>query len=342
MKKRFLFLLGVLPVLTVILAACGGGGDQVSACLITKTEDNPFFVKMREGAALEASSRGIQLTTAAGLRDGDAASQINAIEGCIASGVDGILITASNNTVNEALQNARDAGILVIALDTPLDPADAADATFATNNLIAGQLIGRWAAAALGADGVANARIALLDLNADNVSVDWQRDQGFLDGFGIDTGPNDMLNGDETDERIIGNGVTGGNPEGGLMALETLLQVDSNINVVYTINEPAAAGAYQALQARGLDTVANGGTVTIVSVDGGCAGVRDVDAGIIGATSMQFPLRMASLGIEAIAAWAADGTEPDDIDTGVMLVTDQPQSGVQSITSEEAMALCWG
>ena len=44
------------------------------------------------------------------------------------------------------IQKARDAGILVIALDTPLDPIDAADATFATDNFKAGELIGQWAA----------------------------------------------------------------------------------------------------------------------------------------------------------------------------------------------------
>jgi ABC-type sugar transport system substrate-binding protein len=43
------------------------------------------------------------------------------------------------------IQKARDAGILVIALDTPLDPIDAADATFATDNFEAGRLIGEWA-----------------------------------------------------------------------------------------------------------------------------------------------------------------------------------------------------
>ena len=113
--------------------------------------------------------------------------------------------------------------------------------------------------------------------------------------------------------------------------------------ILDTINEPAAAGAYEALSAFGLQDQA-----IIVSVDGGCAGVRDVAAGVIGATSMQFPLRMASLGIEAIAAYAADGSLPENSEgldfynTGVMLVTDSPVEGIDSITSEEALELCWG
>ncbi len=50
----------------------------------------------------------------------------------------------------DQVKKAQEAGLVVIALDTPLDPADAADATFATDNLEAGKLIGAWAAATLG------------------------------------------------------------------------------------------------------------------------------------------------------------------------------------------------
>ena len=37
----------------------------------------------------------------------------------------------------------------MIALDTPLDPANTADVTYATNNFKAGKLIGEYAAARL-------------------------------------------------------------------------------------------------------------------------------------------------------------------------------------------------
>jgi fructose transport system substrate-binding protein len=125
--------------------------------------------------------------------------------------------------------------------------------------------------------------------------------------------------------------------------METLLARDQGINVVYTINEPAAAGAYQALKAIGMDQ-----GVTIVSVDGGCPGVKNVEGGVIGATSQQYPLKMAALGIEAIAKYAADGTKPaptagkDFFDTGVTLVTDQAAEGVESIDTAAGLAICWG
>ena len=317
-------------------------GHAVSACLITKTDTNPFFVKMREGAAAKAEELGITLNSYAGQVDGDNEAQVAAIETCIANGASGILLTASDTAaIVPSVEAAREAGLLVIALDTPLDPIDAADATFATDNFLAGELIGAWAAASLG-DDAATAKIAMLDLAISQPTVGVLRDQGFLTGFGIDTVDVNQW-GDETDERIICNEVTSGNEEGGRLAMENCLAVDPEINVVYTINEPAAAGAYEALAAIGREN-----DVLIVSVDGGCPGVQNVADGVIGATSQQYPLLMASLGIEAIAQFAADGTLPantegkDFLDTGVSLVTDQAADGVDSISVAEGTDRCWG
>ncbi|SFQ57805.1 fructose transport system substrate-binding protein [Roseivivax halotolerans] len=316
--------------------------DTVSACLITKTETNPFFVKMREGAEAKAEELGIELNSYAGQIDGDHESQVAAIETCIANGASGILITASDTAaIVDPVQQARDAGLLVIALDTPLQPADAADATFATDNFLAGELIGQYAAASLG-DAAADAKIAMLDLAISQPSVGVLRDQGFLSGFGIDTMDENMW-GDEEDERIICNEVTAGNEEGGRTAMENCLAIDPEINVVYTINEPAAAGAYEALSAVGREN-----DVMILSVDGGCPGVQNVADGVIAATSQQYPLQMASLGIEAIAQYAEDGTLPENTegkdfyDTGVALVASEPVEGVDSISVEEGLELCWG
>ncbi|WP_102108493.1 sugar ABC transporter substrate-binding protein [Oceaniglobus roseus] len=334
----------LLASTAVMLAATTGAfaADSVKACLITKTDTNPFFVKMKEGAEAKAKELGVELKSFAGKVDGDHETQVAAIETCILDGAKGILITASDtSSIVSSVQQARDAGLVVIALDTPLNPADAADATFATDNFKAGELIGQWAKATLG-DGAADAKIAMLDLAVSQPTVGVLRDQGFLQGFGIELGdPNKW--GDETDPRVVGHDVTAGNEEGGRKAMENLLAKDPMINVVYTINEPAAAGAYEALKAIGREK-----DVLIVSVDGGCPGVQNVADGVIGATSQQYPLKMASLGIEAIAAYAKDGTLPqptegkDFFDTGVALVTDKPAEGVDSISVAEGKDLCWG
>ncbi len=325
-----------------LMSAAPAAAQDVTACLITKTDTNPFFVKMKEGAQAKAAELGVTLKTFAGKVDGDHDSQVAAIEACIADGAKGILIAASDTkAIVDQVKKAQAAGMVVIALDTPLDPADAADATFATDNLEAGRLIGAWAAATLGAE-AANARIGFLNLTPSQPTVDVLRNQGFMIGFGIDTKDVNKI-GDEDDARIVGHDVTNGNEEGGRKAMENLLQKDPNINVIHTINEPAAVGAFQALKAVGKEN-----DVLIVSVDGGCPGVQSVKDGMIGATSQQYPLQMAALGVEAIKKWADTGEKPAPtpgktfFDTGVNLVTDKPAEGVPSIDTVKGLELCWG
>ncbi len=325
-----------------VFAAAPSQAAGIGACLITKTETNPFFVKMREGASAKAAELGVDLKTYAGKDDGDNEGQVAAIETCIADGAKGILITPSDTkAIVPSIKKARDAGILVIALDTPLEPIDAADMTMATDNFQAGFLIGAYAKAKLG-DAAKDAKIGFLDINSKQVTVDVLRDQGFMAGFGIDVKDPNVI-GDEDDPRIVGHDYTNGNPEGGRKAMENLLQINPDINVIHTINEPAAAGAYEALKAVGKE-----GQVLIMSVDGGCPGVKDVAAGIIGGTSQQYPLLMASMGVEAIKKFADTGEKPKAtegkafFDTGVQLITDNPVEGVPSIDTKKGLELCWG
>jgi len=324
-----------------LLAFASVAQAGVGACLITKNNTNAFFVAMKNGAEQGAKAAGVDLKAFAGEKDGDAAPQITAIENCVAAGVKGILITPSNDSVGPALKAARAKGILVIALDTPLADKDAQDMTFATDNFEAGLHIGEWAKAQLG-DKAKDAHIAMLDINKDNISVDVLRDTGFLKGFGIEV-PDGKVMGSEKDKRVIGHESSGANPEGGQKSMETLLAKDPTINVVYTINEPAAEGAFAALKAAGKEKQA-----LIVSVDGGCPGVKSVAGGVIGATSQQYPLLMASKGIEAIAAFAKDGSKPKAsegltyFNTGVNLITDKPANGVKSLDTKEGLAKCWG
>ena len=328
----------------------GAGSGPTAVTLITKTSTNPFFLAMKKGAEDEAAKDGVTLTYAAGAEDGDEDGQVKAIEAAVARGDKGILIAPNGPGVNAAINNARKQGLYVIALDTPPDPADTVDITFATDNFKAGVAIGKWAAAKQ--DGKP-AKIALLDLYNDKVvSVDLGRDQGFLTGMGIDT-KDIKKNGDEDksgkytggkggDYNIVCNEPTQGAQDLGKSAMETCLSKTKDINLVYTLNEPAAAGASEALKAAGV-------TATIVSVDGGCSpGIADVKAGIIGATAQQYPVKMAELGVKAIKTIADGGAKPanspgvDFFDTGVALVTDKPVDGLESITSADAEKICWG
>lgn len=324
----------VAGVAALTLTACGSGSGststgsgsdsgEVKVGLITKTDTNPFFVKMKEGAEKAAEAEGVKLMTAVSKFDGDNAGQVTAIENMVAAGVKGILITPSDSkAIVPAIEKAKAKGVLVIALDTPTEPESAVDALFATDNLKAGELIGEYAKAAMKGK---TAKIAALDL-APGVSVGVQRHNGFLKGFGA------------TDKDVACAQDTGGDQAKGQTAMENCLQKEPDINVVYTINEPAALGAYTALKAKGREK-----DVLIVSVDGGCTGTQAVKDGKIAATSQQYPLKMASEGVKAVVTYAKDGKKASGYtDTGVTLITDKAQDGVASKDTGYGLENCWG
>ena len=308
--------------------------DPVVIGLITKTETNPFFVKMKEGADQAATAKGAKLLSGAGKADGDNAGQVTAMENMMAAGAKTILITPSDSkAIIPTIKKAQAQGVMFIALDSPTDPADATDALFATDNYKAGVLIGQYAKAAMAGK---PAKIATLDLFPGH-PVGAQRHNGFMSGFGLkanDAKSNELS---KTAE-VVCMADSFGDPAKGQTAMENCLQKNPDINVLYTINEPAALGAYQALKAAGKEK-----GVLIVSVDGGCAGVKNVAAGIIAATSQQYPLKMAAMGVDAGVEYAKGGKKAKGYtDTGVTLITDKPMSGVDSKDTKVGMDLCWG
>jgi fructose transport system substrate-binding protein len=328
------------PVVALVLSMSGAAPtsaqDKAIAGLITKTNTNPFFVKMKQGFEAKAKELGLTPQSYAGKFDGDNDGEVQAIEQLIAAGAKGILLVPSDSTaIVPTVQKARKAGVLVITLDTPLDPITAADANFATDNFKAGELIGQWAKATLGAK-AASAKIATLDLASNQPTVDYLRHNGFLTGFGIAVkDQKHYAPGDSA--QIVGSDVTAGSTEGGRKAMENILQKADHIDLVYAINEPAAYGGYAALKAAGKEK-----GVTFVAVDGGCQGVKWVKDGILGATSQQYPLLMASDGVAAIAEYVKSGKKPASKDTGEKLITDHAASGVPSIDTAEGLKLCWG
>ena len=321
----------ILVVVSAVTVAAASAkptakSQSIQVGLITKDVTNPFFVKMKQGATAQAKKLGAQLKYAAGKSSSDNASQIAAIENMTTAGVKGILITVADaKAENAAIAKARKAGVLVIALDSPTSPTTAVDALFATNNLNAGILIGKYARAATKGKTVT---IAMLDEHAGS-SVGALRHNGFLKGFGIKNSNKQIT--------CVGNGQ--GQTAPSQTAMENCLQKNPDIDVVYTINEPSAAGAWTALKKAGKSK----GEVTIVSVDGGCAGVRNVKAGVIDATSQQYPLLMASRGVSAVVNYAKTGKKVRGYtDTGVNLIAGKAVAGVKSKTVAYGLKNCWG
>ena len=349
---------GLTVCLAAALAACGssngssgssasGSGSKVGVSLIVKTLSNPYFVSMEKSAKAQAAKDNVKLTVAAGNSDGDTQTQITAIDNAISRGDKGILITTNGDAVNSALKQAKQAGLYVIALDTATNPTSVADVTYATDNTAAGKLDGQYAAAQLAGK---PAVIAMLDLfNNQVVSVDIDRDHGFLQGLGIDPGSTTQ-NGKEAKSGKYSGGSytiachqpTQGAIDGGRTAMENCLSGHPDINVVYAINEPAAQGAYAALKAAGKTNV------PVYAIDGSCAGLKLVSSGEFAADAVQYPGKMASQGVDTIAKIARGGAKPSSAgganfhDTGTALVAAKPAAGVTIVTPAQGASSCWG
>jgi len=306
-------------------AKAAGAGSEILIGLVTKTEVNPYFVKLREAATAEAEKHGAKLIARFGKFDGDNEGQVAAVEALMSAGVKGILITPNNSTgMLGVIKKARDKGILVIALDTATDPADAVDATLATDNFEAGLLQGQYARKALGGKAP---KLAMLD-GTPGGTVDVQRHNGFLKGFGLKEG----------DPAIVGRQITHGAQDEGQTAMENLLTAHPDINVVYTVNEPSAEGAYAAIKARGKSK-----DIVLTSIDGGRLGVQYVKGGKIAATVMQFPKIMATRGVDYVVDYAKTGKKPTGfINTGASLITDKPFSDLPSKDTKWGLENCWG
>ncbi|HEY9063516.1 MAG TPA: substrate-binding domain-containing protein [Burkholderiaceae bacterium] len=321
-------------IVAMATAAFARAADVPVIGLITKTDSNPFFVAMRDGAAAEAAARGAKLLTAAGKNVQDNASQVTAIENMVAAGARTILITASDTkAIVPTLRKMREKGVLIIALDTATDPPDATDALFATDNYDAGVRIGQYAKAALAGK---KAVIAMLDL-VPGLSVGTPRHNGFLHGLGFDA-PDAKSTELGRHPSVVCMVDSFGDQAKGQSAMESCLQKNPDINLVYTVNEPAAAGAFNALRAAGKEK-----GVTIVSIDGGCEGVRNVASNMIAATSQQYPVKMGALGVAAGVEYVRTGKKPSGYtDTGVTLIAYKRLSGIESKDVQAGTEMCWG
>lgn len=334
--RRLVMRMGValLAVAAFALTGCtsqrttgtaNGSNGQAKIGLVTKTDSNPYFVTLRDAAQQEANKQGAQLIALAGKFDGDNDGQVTAIENLVQQGVNTIMITPSNSTsVLNAVKQARDRGILVIALDTQTDPPSAVDATYATDNTEAGRLQGSYDKAALAGK---DPKVLMVD-GTPGSSVNEQRHNGFLQGMGLSA----------NDSHILGAQPANGDQNTAQQAVENLLQRSPDANAIYTLNEPSSRGAYAALQAKGLTN-----SVVLASIDGGCQAVQAIKDGQLRATVVQFPKKMAQMAVDAAVEFAKSGKKPSGFtNTGAALVAGAPVPGVQAQDLAFGQQNCWG
>lgn len=290
-------------------------------CFLVKTLTNPYFVAMKPVAMQEAAKVGAQLIYEAGKYDGDNATQTAQVDDCVTRGAKAIvLIPELSDGIVPAVRRATAKHVSVLALDTATIPASAVTSFIATNNYAAGVKNGQWAKKAMGGK---KAVIALLE-GTPGSSVNTDRMGGFLKGYGV------------AKSYAVCDQITNGDQAKSQTAMENCLTAHPTINLVWTINEPAALGAAVAIHSHGMS-----GRVKIVSMDGGCRGIKAVQNGTINTDVMQFPRKMAQLGVYYGYQATLGKSIPKRVDTGEPLITKNPM-GLPHKSIAFALANCWG
>jgi ribose transport system substrate-binding protein len=106
-----------------------------------------------------------------------------------------------------------------------------------------------------------------------------------------------------------------GDSEKAMKVTENMLTANEDLAGIFACNEPGAIGAAQVLKQRGL-----AGEVKLVAFDAADAEIDALKEGVIQALIVQNPYKMGYEGVKA-AIDAIEGREVDDIDTGVVVVT---------------------
>ncbi|KKI92806.1 ribose ABC transporter ATP-binding protein [Bacillus sp. SA1-12] len=273
--------------------------DKLTIGLTVGTLANPFFVAMGKGAEEAGKELGAEVLVESA--EYDLAKQTSHIETFITKKVDVILLNAVDSKgIAAAVQQAKDAGIPVIAVDTNAEGG--VDATVTSDNYQAGKLAGEYVVEQLNGKG----NIVIID--GPPVSAVTDRIQGFEDVI------------KESGIKVVAKQNGEGNREKALSVMESILQANpaGSIDAVFAINDPEAIGVEIASEQAGRKD-----EFFIVGVDGAPEATEAMskEGSSIMATSAQSPSEMVKKAVE-IGMKVKNGEDVEDlIKVPVELVT---------------------
>jgi ribose transport system substrate-binding protein len=299
--------------LVAALAACSGGsstGGASSSALIgisVKTITNdPYQSAWVEAAQAEVKALGgkTQVLTA-----GDqtaVAMQVSQIDDLVAKHVAGLIIDPiDGNAVVPALTKAKDAGIPVVIVDSPVAPGheDLYETFISTDNVKAGTELATYLVNNIGQ---ANPKVAIVEGAPGSIAGE-DRDTGFLAGLATKSvKPVASASGEWSNDQS-------------LTAMQNMLTANPGLNAVLCASDVMVGGVEQAL------TEAGKADVKVLSIDGSKVGVQGVIDGKMMADNTQNPQSMGTLAAQKIIGLAKGsikpGTLPKFVDSGTATVT---------------------
>ena len=318
MKKRLLATMSVVMVGSMLLAGCGktedaattkpaaeettedaaadtaadtatdtaASGETIKIGVSVADQSNPFYIDIVDGMESAAKDGDELFIVDAGF---DAAKQLNDIDDMIQQGVKVMLIDpVDSNAIKSAVEACDAAGIPVIAYNSPLNFEIAS--TVATDNYLAGQLVGEAMGKALDGKG----EVAMLTYNVAEVCLD--RANGFKDAIA-----------EYPDIKIVEEQEIQPGTDTALPVAENILQAYPDLAGMFALNDPSALGCVAAVESANLLD-----QVQIVGVDGSDDAKAAIAEGKMLASAAQDPVQIGSVAIEtAYKVIAGEEVEKD-------------------------------
>lgn len=256
-------------------AATAGGANAAGTPVVglaLSTQNNPFFVELKDGAQKAAKNAGLNLVVVDA--QDDPARQISSVEDLIQRRVSVILLNPTDSSaLAGAVQSAQRANIPVVTLDRGVDGAEVAS-HIASDNVAGGKMAADYLAKALGGKG------NIIELQGvAGTSAARERGKGFEDAIA------------GTGMKIVASQPANFDRAQGLSVSENLLQAHSDVQAIFAQNDEMALGAVQALAGKNKK-------VLVVGFDGTPDGKTAVQNGTMAATVAQQPEEIGRLGVE--------------------------------------------
>lgn len=320
MKKKILAavccasMIGCLAATPVLADETVKADGDYKIALITMDSVDQHWVSLKEGAEEEAKADGVTVDFMAPDVKDDA-KQIECINNAVAGGYDAILVAAnSEDAVSGALQEAVDAGIKIVYVDSPANVE--AEATFSTDNKAAGKTAGEEMIKALEDKGIKDGSIGIVNINTSTNST-IQREEGFREAL------------EGTDYELLETQYC----EGDAAKAQTIAEnyITEGVVGIFGANEGAGTGTGNAIKASGSDEIVGVGFDKSDTLKG------LIEDGYLVCTMAQNPDQMGKLGVQAcIKALNGEDLGGEVTDTGVSVLTKEALAEDGAEETEEA------
>lgn len=274
---------------------------RLSLVYIPKVEDstNDFWKALILGTKMAAKEYNADIEIKAPNEENDIERQNELLKEAISEEPDAILFSPSSFTEsNDLLKEAKEKGIRISFIDSYTEEK-VQDLTVATDNLEAGEKLGKFAATLLGPDD----QIAIV-AHVKGVSTAVEREEGFRKGLG-DLAKNivDVVYCDSQYEKSR------------QLTLE-LMEKYPNLKMVAGMNEYSSVGAARAVKAAGAKD-----RIQVVGVDSSQEAVQLMENGVFKGLVVQKAFKMGYIGVKETILMLRGKSYEKDVNSGCELVT---------------------